>query len=178
MRIVYVDWLLKVLHDIGLKFWKTSARKFYAVPEVDLQMQRGRKRSRLSVTAALNSNCSTSDDTLAEAKDEIISAIAKSTEKILSNSLIPLGLKKLLQDSLKCHICQAVPFIPPIVMAKCCKSILGCEACVNGWYSGPEALNKTCPRCRAERGYNETMTLLGLDELSIGVKQHLGNDNA
>ena len=53
---------------------------------------------------------------------------------------------------------------PPVVVAKCCKSILGCESCTNNWYSGPDAMTKTCPLCRAERGFTETMILNGLHD--------------
>lgn len=34
---------------------------------------------------------------------------------------------------------------------------------MNRWYSGTDALTKTCPSCKAERGYCETMVLRGLD---------------
>ena len=59
----------------------------------------------------------------------------------------------------------------PVVMAKCCHSIIGCEVCVNAWFSGPEALTKSCPRCSSERGYNETMRLMGLDHLLLHGNQ-------
>jgi len=36
--------------------------------------------------------------------------------------------------------------------------------CANSWYSGPEAMMKTCPLCRAERGFTETMILNGLHD--------------
>ena len=32
------------------------------------------------------------------------------------------------------------------------------------WFSGTDALTKGCPSCRADRGYNETMLLRGLDD--------------
>jgi len=35
---------------------------------------------------------------------------------------------------------------------------------VDTWYSGEDAMRKTCPICRAERGCNETMVLRGLSE--------------
>ena len=38
------------------------------------------------------------------------------------------------------------------------------QVCVDTWYSGPEAMRKTCPMCRAERGCNETMILCGLSD--------------
>ena len=78
---------------------------------------------------------------------------------------IPLGLKKIFQDTFICTICNRVPIKPPLIVTKCCKSILGCEECTNEWYSGPDAPNKTCPKCRAERGYTETMRLHGMDEV-------------
>ena len=48
------------------------------------------------------------------------------------------------------------------------KTILGC---LNSWYSGQEALTKTCPSCRAERGYNETMLLLGLNDFLTEIRK-------
>ena len=36
-------------------------------------------------------------------------------------------------------------------------------------YSGPEALIKTCPSCRAERGYSETMLRRGMDSFLAEV---------
>ena len=42
---------------------------------------------------------------------------------------------------------------------------------MNEWYSGPNALIKTCPSCRAERGYNETMLLTGFDDFLTKVKK-------
>ena len=55
--------------------------------------------------------------------------------------------------------------------SKCCKVIIGCETCINGWYTGSEALTKTCPSCRKERGYSETMQLRGLDGFLLEVKK-------
>lgn len=76
-----------------------------------------------------------------------------------TQSKLPIGLKRALQENFKCKICHSSPMQPPVVVAKCCKSILGCESCTNNWYSGPDAMTKTCPLCRAERGFTETMIL-------------------
>ena len=81
-----------------------------------------------------------------------------------TKSKLPIGLKRALQDNFKCKICHTQPMQPPVVVAKCCKSILGCESCANSWYSGPDAMAKTCPLCRAERGLSETMILNGLHD--------------
>ena len=88
-----------------------------------------------------------------------------------ADSSIPMGLKRILRETFKCHICHTVPINPPVIVTKCCKTILGCESCINSWYSGEDALTKTCPSCRAARGYNETMLLRGLDDFLIQVRK-------
>ena len=84
---------------------------------------------------------------------------------------VPLGFRGLLQDSLKCKICHISPMKPPIILAKCCRSILGCESCVNRWYEETDALTKLCPGCQGERGYAETIRLHGLDDLLSGIRE-------
>ncbi len=85
---------------------------------------------------------------------------------------IPAGLKLLLHDALKWKICHATPVKPPIIFAKCCKSILGCQACVDSWYVDG-GMTKTCPACRSARGLSETMIMLGLDDLVEGLRDIL-----
>jgi hypothetical protein len=55
---------------------------------------------------------------------EIVSDIMKLTK----DSEIPLGLKKTVGDTFKCKICHTSPIKPPIIISKCCKSLLGCES--------------------------------------------------
>ena len=83
-----------------------------------------------------------------------IAAINKNTKAILAlskQSKIPFGLLALLSEAFKCCICATL-MKPPILLARCCKRILECEEGLNTWYSGADALTKTCPQCRAERG--------------------------
>ena len=82
-----------------------------------------------------------------------------------------MGLQRLIRDAFQCKVCLSIPIKPPVIMSKCCKAVIGCEKCVNTWYTGPEALTKTCPACRAERGYSETMILRGLDGFLVEVKK-------
>ena len=77
---------------------------------------------------------------------------------------VPIGLRHVLYDTFKCAICQSTPMIPPIIFAKCCKSILGCQSCVDTWYRGAEGQSRTCPRCRSDWAYVETCRLNGLDD--------------
>ena len=88
---------------------------------------------------------------------------------LTEDARVPMGLKRILRDTFKCRICHSVK--PPVIVTKCCKNVLGCESCINTWYSGPDALVKTCSACRAERGYNETMLLRGLDEFLKQIRR-------
>ena len=53
----------------------------------------------------------------------------------------------------------------------CPMNLLGYHACVDTWYSGTEAMNRTCPMYCAERGVNETMALRGLTEFMEGIQK-------
>ena len=109
------------------------------------------------------------EDKLDMVLDEVQGVKASLVEMmaLTQDSKVPIGLKRIIRDTFKCHICHTVPIKPPVIVTKCCKNILRCESCINKWYSGSEALTKPCPACRAERGYNETMLLRGLDNFFI-----------
>ena len=101
-----------------------------------------------------------------------VASLRDSVSKMMTlsaDSQIPLGLKRIIHNTFKRHICHVAPIRPPVIFSKCCKTVLGCESCLNTRYSGPDALVKTCPVCRAERGYNETMLVRGLDEFLIEI---------
>ena len=96
---------------------------------------------------------------------EGVKSVVDNIMSVTKDSPIPLGLRNILRDTLTCRICLSAPIVPPVVITKCCKVLLGCESCVNGWYRGDDALTKPCPACKHARGYNETMILRGMDEL-------------
>ena len=98
-----------------------------------------------------------------------IKQVKESVSKIFrltNNMTIPLGLRQLLYDTFKCSICRSTPMVPPVIFAKCCKSILGC---VDTWYRGEQGQTKTCPKCRSDRAYVETCKLNGLDDFLTGI---------
>ena len=104
---------------------------------------------------------------------EDIAEVRKSLDQLVKidrKSKIPTGLKLLLVETFKCKICHQT-MVPPVIVTKCCKALLGCDGCINGWFSGEEALTKSCPACSTERGYNETMILRGLDDFLVQVKK-------
>ncbi len=55
--------------------------------------------------------------------------------------------------------------------------ILGCQQCVDTWYSGEDGRMKQCPRCRAEHGFAETCQLYVLDEFLSGVATVFDEDS-
>ena len=77
---------------------------------------------------------------------------------------ITVGLHRSLGD-----ICKNL-MKPPLIYSKCCKSVIGCEDCINKWYSGNEALTKVCPLCGSARGYNETAQIMGFNEFIADIK--------
>ena len=108
----------------GMKFWKVNSRKFYAVPDEDL-LAPVRKKSRKSPSSIedhddhLSSSCA---DVLNDFSDEI-ALLHKKIDRVFEltkDTPVPLGLRGLLQDTLKCKICHISPMRPPIILAKCC----------------------------------------------------------
>ena len=95
---------------------------------------------------------------------------------LTNEAAMPLGLKRVINDTFKCQICHSVPIKPPVIATKCCKNILGCQSCVNTWYSGIDSMTKTCPMCRAERGCVETMILRGLSEFMEAIQKLCRNE--
>ena len=171
-----------LLIRIGIAFWRSPRRKLFAVNVKDAKECGRVHHRRLSSFVEADSSDNESDSehvhrptnkkrkfnekSLEELTDDVAFIKDTLTDMMTLNaeSKLPMGLKRMLRDTFKCHICHSIPAKPPLIITKCCKNMLGCEACVNQWYSGPEAMTKTCPICRAERGCNETMLLRGLTE--------------
>ena len=170
---------------VGITFWRCPRRKTYAVSRQDIEdiSQVSRKRHHSIIDSdddadfckpkpkesgynILEKKLNVLIDDVGELKNAISDMLTLNKE-----ARIPLGLHRLLRDTLKCKICLSVPMTPPIIISRCCKTVVGCEKCVNEWYSGPDALIKTCPSCRAERGYNETMLLRGFDDFITEVQK-------
>ena len=71
---------------------------------------------------------------------------------------IPIALYWKLADTFQCniHVCRLAPITPPVIFARCCKSIVGCQGCVE-WYRGDTGMTKSCPLCGTERALPEAM---------------------
>ena len=174
----------------GLQFWKCPSRRLYAVKQ-GMKERVGSESARIILTDSEEEEdfeCPPKKKPRKDASEKQLDSIMKDVSSIKdgiadmlslqhSANRIPLGLLKIIRDSFKCCICHAVPMTPPVIVAKCCKSIVGCESCVNEWYSGIDALTKDCPKCRAERGYNETLLLRGLDDFLMQIREAIRDED-
>ena len=136
---------------IGLAFWKSPRRRVYAVlqdseytSDEDDDVSDPRPKRLLKT------------DRWTKLMDKV-DAIGNDIEDMKSftkdsKTNLPIKLQNDIREVFKCSICHGTPLKPPVIVAKCCKNIVGCEECVNTWYNGENAMIKTCPLCRAERG--------------------------
>ena len=157
---------------IGLKFWKVGSRKIFAVKqepggkaphrdkhitisdsESDDDLEPLRKKSKLSC------NISALVTDVKEIRNDL-----QSLFRITNQMKIPVALDRQLRDTFLCQICRSTPITPPVIFARCCKRILGCQPCVDTWYGGETGMARKCPICRSERAYSETTVLRGLDD--------------
>lgn len=119
---------------------------------------KGGKRKRMRE----DSDSSDQDDDLLREVLKISSKVSKILD-VKTKMNWPVGLSSLLQDTFKCSICHTSPLQPPPIFARCCRSIVGCQACVDRWYRGEPGTERKCPLCRGDRGYADTCRIVGLD---------------
>ena len=96
--------------------------------------------------------------------DSLLTEVKGLRKEISKQLPIPFGLRKVLQETFQCCICQST-MTPPIVFGRCCKSLIGCQSCVDRWFQG--LMQQTCPKCRAEKAYPETCVIKGIDESKL-----------
>ena len=70
-----------------------------------------------------------------------------------------------LEEAFSCIICRRIPARKPLITCSECNSLIGCQKCVNEWYSGLQGFHQKCPKCRCERGLTKTVMLKGFDKL-------------
>lgn len=163
---------------LGLKFWKVGSRKIYAVKERSLKLA----KRKCPADSSSESDCSIKLPKAKNPRYDLEKDIREIKTKISSLFVIekylkmPTSLRLLLLENFKCCICQDT-MKPPILFSRCCKYIIGCESCIDKWYTK----ERTCPRCRAERGFTETSRLNGIDDFLEAIKNymcHLSNYRA
>ena len=147
---------LLLCNHTGMGFWKCPRRKVYAVSNKDLTDSTPHSSWKRPIMVDSDddnfeprSKKARKEDKLDMVLDEVQGVKASLVEMmaLTQDSKVPMGLKRIIRDTFKCRICHTVPIKPPVIVTKCCKNILGCESCINKWYSGSEALIKPCPAC-------------------------------
>lgn len=153
-----------------MKFWKVGSRRLYAV-----RGEPKRKRKRRSLED--DSSDSGDGEDVSDLRREI-AKVGASVSKILEvkgTTNWPVGLASLLQETFKCAICHSSPIQPPAIFTRCCRQILGCQACVDRWYRGEPGTDRKCPLCRCDRGLADTSRIFGLDDFLTqinGIVRH------
>jgi len=162
---------------LGLKFWRVPSRKIYAVKEKNLHSVTKGKFPADTSTSSSDSEC-----TLPRAKRKAdIGKDIKSIKSALSSLVtvekttqIPVALRCLIVENFCCSICHDI-INPPVIFSRCCKTMIGCEHCVDKWYEGEGGCSKNCPRCGGERSFTETCRLHGIDDFLTSIKRDFRN---
>lgn len=164
-----------------MKFWKVGSRKIYAVKSSEMKMKR-----KFPADTSSSSDSDVPRSKVIKSGQPPYVEMQKNLKEInnkvsalfeINRTLqIPLGMRKVLIENFKCVMCHNI-IRPPVIFTRCCKYMLGCERCVHTWYKGDDSLSKTCPRCRADRGYADTCRVNGLDDFLIGISKLLDDDS-
>lgn len=144
---------------VGLRFWKVGSRKLFAI-------RGGKRRKRQLVD-------SDSDEEMSQILQSIDTKVAKSLD-VTNKFQFPIGFSSLLNDTFMCKICRTT-ITPPAIFGRCCRTIIGCQVCVDRWYRGDRGLEKKCPLCRGDRGFADTCQILGLDEFLVAAEKLLNS---
>lgn len=88
---------------------------------------------------------------------------------------IPAALYRKLSETFKCNICHHAPITPPVIFARCCKAIVGCQKRVDTWFMGDDGITKKCPLCGTDRALPDTMRLHGLDDFLLAIQPLLSD---
>ena len=176
----------------GLKFWNVPSQKIYAVQAIELQLpSKGKgplRRKSLAgsseesendfeVTPAQKKMKDVSGTTVVIEEIRQLKSEVQSVLKITKNLKYPPGLYLIINNAFSCKICLGI-INPPVIFARCCKNILGCETCVDNLYGGENGTVKRCPLCRSERAFSETCRINGLDDFLKGLKPLFGESHA
>ena len=155
-----------------MQFWRQNSRKVYAIASEDTS---GPPHAKKHTGASVNNE----DKDIELAKETTLQEIHKRLDALfkINKSVMPLpfGIVNDIQLAFNCIICQDL-ITPPVMVSTCCHSILGCQECIDIYFSHSDTghsndiLNKGCPKCRAPRGYSSTQKLLGLDDFLLNIR--------
>ena len=108
---------------------------------------------------------------IAKELEELKEQIRNIVEVKGSNAKVPIGLLITIKSAFKCTLCLSL-IKPPLIFARCCKNILGCEKCVTEFFQKDgfsAGMGRKCPICRADRAFNEICRINGIDDFFTTV---------
>ena len=158
----------------GVKFWKTPSRKLYAVNKQELKGKATFVPNTMANFQESTVITQSSSDQQRVVKE--LKSMKKSIEDMqlafwANCGAMPIAFKAVTEDAFRCRICHITPCVPPIILARCCTNLIGCQTCVDKWFMGTDGLSKNCPICQQERGYGQTARLHGLDDFIEEVRK-------
>ena len=140
---------------LALTFWRSPRRKLYAITFDDIhELSRASKR----VSRTDSSGDDSDDDVIVphvqkrwlgrtlRSLTTDLGAIRDTVSMLTASATLPPRLNQTAREAFKCQICQ-YSIRPPMIITKCCQNILGCQVCVDTWYSGANSATRTCPMC-------------------------------
>ncbi|XP_071494340.1 uncharacterized protein [Diadema antillarum] len=137
-------------------FWAMPSRILKAVSDVDFaSFNETSSRAKKPKLAETTESLMEVEDTLLQ----LVECASAAAQKDKVSVMLPCSLADMrhLQDSLSCVICK--DGIEKPVASACCKSLLGCTACLDEWWS----TSTQCPKCRADNAKDAAINLCGLD---------------
>lgn len=126
---------------------------------------RGEQKARKNRKRMREDSSDSSEDETTDLRREVMKMSANVSKILAVKGQMnwPVGLCSLLQETFKCAICSS-PIQPPAIFARCCRTILGCQTCVDRWYRGEPGAERKCPLCRCDRGLADVSKIVGLDD--------------
>ena len=142
-------------------------QKIYSVAESDLgQTLRRRKRQwpHMHTAASSSSNDDRTTRSNSSIKQDILEEVRGNRRDLQAR--LPPDLHWHLDEAFKCTIFQESAMTPPVVFWRCCKWLLGCQPCMQQWFTR-QSQTLICPLCgvRVEADEMANCVFRGLDEL-------------
>lgn len=179
--------MISSVPNIWFTFCRVGSHKIFAVSEGDLIASKGKQKR--PVQYVISDRDSSEEDfqppwkKVTPATSAEVRQVAKEVKQVqqqiesffqitTSMTVHLVSTNYCMLDSFKCHICHVSPIEPPVIIARCCRWILGYQVCAGTWYHQDDNMARTFPMCRAERAYSDTKTLRGLDDLLSNLSNH------
>ena len=121
---------------IDTLFWRSSARKIFAVPKDDFERR---------FPDQIHTSQHSQNPAIVEKLDLILQKLDRNERPTTSTAL-----ERPLRATFKSVICQTTAS-SPIVVSLCCKQVLGCSTCLD------QCPDRRCPHCRADEFESVTL---------------------